>query len=107
MYKLVLKKNQYATILKDGKEIEPLSGLYVTWEVHEKAMSILKARKNQDREKDIPTWYPVIYAYSADACYCCRDGGCQSGCRCQEFVGDANANRWAEVLKERDVISYG
>jgi phage terminase large subunit-like protein len=38
----------------------------IAWEVHEKAMSILKARKNQDHEKDIPTWYPVIYAYSGD-----------------------------------------
>lgn len=23
-----------------------------------------------------------------DACYCCRENGCQSGCRC--FVGDAD-----------------
>lgn len=31
-----------------------------------------------------------VDAYPVDACYCCRDGGCQSGCRCFEFVGDAD-----------------
>ena len=27
-------------------------------------------------------------AQHTDACYCCRDNGCQAGCRCQEFVDD-------------------
>jgi phage terminase large subunit-like protein len=38
----------------------------IAWEVHEKAVSIIKARKKGDQQKDIPTWYPVIYAYDGD-----------------------------------------
>ena len=30
MYKIILKKNQYATVKLNGKEIECLSGLFVT-----------------------------------------------------------------------------
>jgi phage terminase large subunit-like protein len=38
----------------------------IAWEVHEKAESILKARKEKDKEHDIDTWYPVIYSYNGE-----------------------------------------
>lgn len=38
----------------------------IAWEVHEKVASILKARKKHDKERDIPTWYPVIYSYEGE-----------------------------------------
>ena len=39
----------------------------IAWEVHEKAISILKARRRKgDKSRDIPTWYPVIYAYEGE-----------------------------------------
>lgn len=39
----------------------------IAWEVHEKALRVMKARrKNGHKEEDIPTWYPVIYAYNGD-----------------------------------------
>ena len=38
----------------------------IAWEVHEKAESILKARENGDKERDISTWYPVIYSYTGE-----------------------------------------
>jgi len=30
MYKIILKRGNYATILKDGKELEAMAGIYVT-----------------------------------------------------------------------------
>lgn len=41
----------------------------IAWEVHEKAEQILKARQSGDAEKDIPTWYPVIYSYPGEDIY--------------------------------------
>lgn len=41
----------------------------IAWEVHEKAESILKAREAGDKEKDLETWYPVIYAYDGEDIY--------------------------------------
>lgn len=41
----------------------------IGWEIHEKAQSILKARKAKDTEKDIPSWYPVIFGYDGDDIY--------------------------------------
>lgn len=38
----------------------------IAWEVHEKAARILKAREMGDKEKDIPTWYPRIFAYTGE-----------------------------------------
>lgn len=39
----------------------------IAWEVHEKAVSIINARKAKgDKSRDIPTWYPVIYAYNGE-----------------------------------------
>jgi phage terminase large subunit-like protein len=38
----------------------------ICWEVHEKAKGILQARRRHDAERDIPTWYPVIYAYEGE-----------------------------------------
>jgi phage terminase large subunit-like protein len=39
----------------------------IAWEVHEKAVSIINARKPKgDKTRDIPTWYPAIYAYNGD-----------------------------------------
>ncbi len=38
----------------------------IAWEVHEKAESILKARREKDKEHDIDTWYPVIYSYGGE-----------------------------------------
>jgi phage terminase large subunit-like protein len=39
----------------------------IAWEVHEKAKSVLNARRrNGDKSRDIPTWYPVIYAYEGE-----------------------------------------
>jgi phage terminase large subunit-like protein len=43
--------------------------LSIAWEVHEKAAGIIKAREKNDHEKDIPTWYPVIYSYEGDDIY--------------------------------------
>ena len=41
----------------------------IAWEVHEKALNILKAREADDKERDDPTWYPVIYGYDGDDIY--------------------------------------
>jgi phage terminase large subunit-like protein len=41
----------------------------IAWEVHEKAESILKARKAGDKSKDLDTWYPVIYSYTGENIY--------------------------------------
>jgi phage terminase large subunit-like protein len=41
----------------------------IAWEVHEKAEGILKARKSGDKEKDLSTWYPVIYSYTGEDIY--------------------------------------
>jgi phage terminase large subunit-like protein len=41
----------------------------IGWEVHEKAENILRARKAKDKEKDITTWYPVIYSYQGEDIY--------------------------------------
>lgn len=41
----------------------------IGWEVHEKAETILKARKSGDAENDIPFWYPVIYSYPGEDIY--------------------------------------
>lgn len=41
----------------------------IGWEVHEKARIILDARRGVNPEKDIPTWYPVIYAYQGEDIY--------------------------------------
>jgi phage terminase large subunit-like protein len=41
----------------------------IGWEVHEKAETILKARAGISPEKDIPTWYPVIYSYPGEDIY--------------------------------------
>lgn len=38
----------------------------IGWEVHEKAVNILKAREKGDKENDIPFWYPVIYGYQGE-----------------------------------------
>jgi len=39
----------------------------IAWEVHEKAISILNARRRKgDKTRDIPTWYPVIHAYTGE-----------------------------------------
>jgi phage terminase large subunit-like protein len=40
--------------------------LSIAWEVHEKATSIIQARALYDHEKDLPTWYPVIYSYPGE-----------------------------------------
>lgn len=41
----------------------------IGWEVHEKAVSIIKAREAGDASQDIPTWYPVIYSYQGEDIY--------------------------------------
>jgi len=41
----------------------------IGWEVHEKAETIIKARAGVNPEKDIPTWYPVIYGYQGEDIY--------------------------------------
>jgi len=41
----------------------------IAWEVHEKAVNIIKAREDGDAERDDPTWYPVIYGYQGDDIY--------------------------------------
>jgi phage terminase large subunit-like protein len=41
----------------------------IAWEVHEKAESILKAREAGNSSRDLPTWYPVIYAYNGEDIY--------------------------------------
>jgi phage terminase large subunit-like protein len=41
----------------------------IAWEVHEKAEGILKARESGDKENDLSTWYPVIYAYTGEDIY--------------------------------------
>jgi len=41
----------------------------IAWEVHEKAEKVLKVREMGDHEKDIPTWYPVIYSYPGEDIY--------------------------------------
>lgn len=41
----------------------------IGWEVHEKAESIIRARVNGEKEKDIATWYPVIYSYQGEDIY--------------------------------------
>jgi len=39
----------------------------IGWELHEKAKTVIEARKpNGDKSKDIPTLYPVIFAYEGD-----------------------------------------
>jgi phage terminase large subunit-like protein len=39
----------------------------IAWEVHEKALSIIQARRKKgDKSRDISTWYPVIYSYTGD-----------------------------------------
>lgn len=38
----------------------------IAWEVHEKAAGIIKARAANDADRDIPTWYPVIYSYDGE-----------------------------------------
>jgi phage terminase large subunit-like protein len=41
----------------------------IAWEVHQLAMQVLEARRTGDKRKDIPTWYPVIYAYTGEDIY--------------------------------------
>jgi len=41
----------------------------IGYEVHEKAETIIKARAGVNPEKDIPTWYPVIYGYQGEDIY--------------------------------------
>jgi len=41
----------------------------IGWELHEKAEGIIRARANGNQEKDIPTWYPVIYSYQGEDIY--------------------------------------
>jgi len=41
----------------------------IGWEVHEKAKTILEARRNGDSAGDLATWYPVIYGYEGDDIY--------------------------------------
>lgn len=41
----------------------------IAWEVHEKAVAILKARAIGDKEHDDPTFYPVIFAYDGEDIY--------------------------------------
>jgi len=40
--------------------------LSIGWEVHEKAVEIVKARETGNPEKDVATWYPVIYHYNGE-----------------------------------------
>lgn len=41
----------------------------IGWEIHEKAEAIIRARREGDTERDIATWYPVIYGYQGDDIY--------------------------------------
>lgn len=41
----------------------------IGWEIHEKAETILDARRGINPEKDINTWYPVIYNYQGEDIY--------------------------------------
>lgn len=41
----------------------------IGWEVHEKAVNILNARKEGDLERDDPTWYVKIFSYDGDDIY--------------------------------------
>ncbi|MBI5933276.1 MAG: terminase large subunit [Chloroflexi bacterium] len=41
----------------------------IGWEVHERAAKIIQARDSGALEHDIPTWYPVIYAYEGEDIY--------------------------------------
>jgi len=41
----------------------------IGWEVHEKAETILKARAADDKSKDIPTWYPIMFSYQGEDIY--------------------------------------
>lgn len=41
----------------------------IAWEVHEKAVNILKAREENDEEHNDPTWYPMIFSYDGDDIY--------------------------------------
>jgi phage terminase large subunit-like protein len=41
----------------------------IGYEIHEKAEAIIKAREAGDPSQDIPTWYPIIYAYNGDDIY--------------------------------------
>lgn len=41
----------------------------IGWEVHAKAQTIIQAREGVNPEKDIPTWYPVIYNYEGEDIY--------------------------------------
>ncbi len=41
----------------------------IGWEVHEKAQTIIQARRGIHPEKDIPSWYPVIYSYDGEDIY--------------------------------------
>ncbi|NUQ86780.1 MAG: terminase large subunit, partial [Anaerolineales bacterium] len=41
----------------------------IAWEVHEKAVNILKAREDGDTERDDPTWYIKIFTYEGDDIY--------------------------------------
>lgn len=38
----------------------------VGWEVHEKALAVKTAREAGDAERDIRTWYPVVYSYQGE-----------------------------------------
>jgi len=38
----------------------------IGWEVHERAAEIIQARDAGNAEKDIKTWYPVIYSYDGE-----------------------------------------
>jgi phage terminase large subunit-like protein len=38
----------------------------IAWEIHEKAVNILKAREEGDPERDDPTWYIKIFSYDGD-----------------------------------------
>lgn len=41
----------------------------IGWEIHQKAETILAARRSGDSSKDIATWYPVIYSYQGEDIY--------------------------------------
>ncbi len=41
----------------------------IGWEIHQKAETILAARRSGDKSKDIPAWYPVIYSYQGEDIY--------------------------------------
>lgn len=38
----------------------------IGWEVHDKAETILKARRGVNPQNDIPTWYPKIFSYTGE-----------------------------------------